>query len=63
MEKMDLRQLEKQIDDYFDNLTEVQFIENMKNIYEELEKDTIFGEFQRGNNVIIPIRKRKKKTR
>lgn len=63
MEKIDLRQLEKKIDDYFDNLTEVQFIENMKNIYEELEKDTIFGELQSGNNVIIPIRKRKKKTR
>jgi len=59
MEKIDLRELEKQIDEYFDNLTEAQFID----IYKELEKDTILGELESGNNAIIPIRKRKKKTR
>lgn len=65
MEKIDLRELEKQIDEYFDNLTEAQFMEDMKNkgidIYEDLEKDAILGELQAGNNIIIPIRKRKKK--
>ena len=65
MEKIDLRELEKQIDEYFDNLTEAQFMEDMKNkgidIYEDLEKDAILGELQEGNNIIIPIRKRKKK--
>ena len=64
MDKIELRELEKQIDKYFDNLTEEQFMENMVkeglNIDKELEKDTILDELENGNNVVIPIRKKRK---
>jgi hypothetical protein len=61
MEEIDLKKLTKQIDDYFDNLTEEQFMEDMKRINEEIEKNTILDELENGNNIVVPIKKRKKK--
>lgn len=65
MEEIDLRKLEKMMDDYFDNLTEEQFMADMKkkgiNVIEEMEENALLEGLENGNNIVIPIRKKKKK--
>jgi predicted Zn-dependent protease with MMP-like domain len=61
MVDVDLKRLEKMIDEYFDNLTERKLMEDMKKKIDEMERSNILEELENGNNVIAPVRKRKKK--